>query len=63
MMQGMGREMWEIRRDNGALRLEMKQDICEMQQKIMDISTTASNAVIRNLTSGSGHSIKKICRM
>ena len=66
MMQGMGREMQEMRRDNGALRLEMRQEILEMQkemnkmqQKVLDISTTASHAVICTLTSGSGRSIKE----
>ena len=66
MRQDMGREIRDMRRENGALRLEMRQEMCEMQKemsemqlKVQDIATTASYAVISNLATASGRSTEE----
>ena len=63
MQQGMGREMSKMQKEVGRemieMQKEMREEMSEMLQKDQDISTTASHAVISNLTSASGRSTEE----
>ena len=52
MQKEMGQEKSEMKK-------EMGREMSEMQQKVQDISMTASHAVISNLTSASGRSTEQ----
>ena len=62
-MQKMGRETSELQKEMGRdvteMQKEMREEMSDMQQKVQDISTTASHAVISNLTSVSGRSTEE----